>query len=118
MKTKPNRPHQVKVLFTSEELKSLDASVQQTGTNRAEVLRALLLQPSPASATQTPAQSMNIHANYDGCNLREFLELTRDELSELESLVGDRLCSQLTPEREQELKTLQAKLILHQSITY
>ena len=61
---------------------------------------------------------MNINADYAGCNLEEFLTLNPDELSELECLVGDRLCSQLTPEREQALKTLQAKLILMQSITH
>ena len=61
---------------------------------------------------------MNINADYAGCNLEEFLTLTPDELSELECLVSDRLCSQLTPERERALKTLQAKLILIQSITH
>ncbi len=61
---------------------------------------------------------MNINADYAGCNLEEFLTLTPDELTDLESLVSEHLCSQLTRDRQQALKTLQAKLILMQSITH
>ena len=118
VKTKPNRPYQVKVLFTSEELKSLDASVQQTGTNRAEVLRTLLLQSSNASATQTPAQSMNINADYAGCNLEEFLTLTYEELQTLESLVSEQLCRDLDDDEAQSLDVLHAKLIMRRRITH
>jgi hypothetical protein len=118
VETKPNRPHQVKVLLTAEELKSLDASVQQTGTNRAEVLRTLLLQSSNASATQTPAQSMNINADYAGCNLEEFLTLTYEELQTLESLVSEQLCRDLDDDEAQSLDVLHAKLIMRRRITH
>ena len=118
VKTKPNRPYQVKVLFTSEELKSLDASVQQTGTNRAEVLRTLLLQSSNASSTQTPAQSMNINADYAGCNVEELLTLTYEELQTLESLVGEQLCRDLDDNEAHGLDVLHAKLILRRHITH
>lgn len=118
VETNTNRTHQVKVLFTSEELKSLDDSVQQTGTNRAEVLRTLLLQSSNASATQTPTQSMNIHADYAGCNMEELLTLTYEELQTLESLVGEQLCRDLDDDEAHELDVLHAKLILRRRITY
>ena len=118
MKTKPNRPHQVKVLFTSEELTSLDASVQQTGTNRAEVLRTLLLQPSKASATQTPAQSMNIHADYEHCTLQEFMQLSKDELLTLECMVREALCYEEKDKEKHNLDILHSKLILLQRLTY
>ena len=118
MKTKPNRPHQVKVLFTSEELKSLDDSVQQTGTNRAEVLRTLLLKPLNALATETPAQSMNIHADYEHCTLQEFMQLTKDELLTLECMVRDALCYEERDKEKHNLDILQSKLILLQRLTY
>lgn len=54
---------------------------------------------------------MNIHADWKGCSIEDFAELSREDLKVFNYLLSEHLCSALTPAEERHLNTLQAKLL-------
>ena len=70
------------------------------------------------SEQQTDSIRNKLYADYEHLSLQEFVNFTPDEYEEIEDMLREELCrSDLTDQREKDLNTLLAKLLIIRNIT-